>query len=766
MTKKIYNNYFNRLYTNSINNMFACLDSDSDGSYDEYNKTNNSKNQKINNYDLDILDNLSKKKSKKELLEESTNVPNRLKKTKNNKIMYNNNNLNDNNTLCDDNVRNLNNLDNKKITEDFFVEIKKKNKKTKLNNDILENEKKITNDNHNGNKNQIETNETKKIINDKNQIKINEMEKVASEINLLTETKKVLDNKNKIDVTNTVNTETSKKVREKKNTNIKKKKEFDDIVNNDKQNNFTTLFSGDVEISVMGKKLINESSIVINTNTKYLLAGDNGCGKSTLMEYLFNKLKDSHDILKIEQDVKISSNDQTIRDYILCAHLELYQKHKRMAELELFEELNDEEQEEYKILSEYVCSNGWDTYDAKSKKILSGLGFKDPEKKVVLLSGGWRMRLSLGRALLYEPSILFLDEPTNGLDINAVIWLEDYLSLYDKTILMITHDISFSDSIINVVWQIDNPDGTGTKLYTSRGNYSKSQRFLEDLRKEADKKYEKLEKKIIEMRKKGTPKKDVDEFIKKENTPRPIKKNKVLIKFEDVNVNMGMRNIIELKNVSFGYNVNNTDNINNYLLSNVDFAINLKSRIIIVGENGMGKTTLFKLCTNQILPNVGEIIKDDRINVAHYHQLLVDHLPLELTAIEYLQTLNSSLSEDMCRARLGKIGLKKIESLDIPKNKIENLSGGQRVRVALCAIQLSSPSVILLDEVTNDMDVSSIEAIIEGINEFNGAIVLITHNTHLIEAIENYELFEVKNGSLFKFNRDFYEYKKSILTIP
>lgn len=669
---------------------------------------------------------------------ESKKKKNKLNKKQSNKkkLKTNNDFINTENTITD--IVDI--ID----THDDFIETKgkkNKNKSLKSTTPIIIAEK-INITDQTG-----QTNSTKPI--NKNQKLLEEAEEITKQLKI-TNTTNIIDT-----IDTTERTENSKKVREKKSSKDKSNKNFTD---DNKQNNFTTLFADNVEITVMGKKIINESPVVINTNTKYLLAGDNGCGKSTLMEYLFCKLKESsNDILKIEQDVKVSSDNQSIKDFILCAHLELYEKHKRMEELEMFDELNDSDQQEYEILSEYVCSNGWDTYEAKAKKILNGLGFRDIEKKVILLSGGWRMRLSLGRALLYEPSILFLDEPTNGLDINAVIWLEDYLSSYDKTIVMITHDISFSDSIVNVVWRIDNPDATGTKLYTSRGTYVNSQKLLDDLRTEAEKKYEKLEKKIIEMRKKSTPKKDVDEYIKKENVPRPIKKNKVSIKFEDINNNMGMRNIIELRNVSFGY-----DNNKNYLLSNIDFAINLKSRIIIVGENGMGKTTLFKLCTGQITPSSGEIIKDDRINVAHYHQLLVDHLPLEMTAIEYLQSLNDTLSEDMCRARLGKIGLKKIENLDIPKNKIEDLSGGQRVRVALCAIQLYSPSVILLDEVTNDMDVSSIEAIIEGINEFNGAIVLITHNTHLIEAIENYELFEVKNGSMFKFKGDFDEYKNSI----
>jgi ATP-binding cassette subfamily F protein 3 len=134
-----------------------------------------------------------------------------------------------------------------------------------------------------------------------------------------------------------------------------------------------------------------------------------------------------------------------------------------------------------------------------------------------------------------------------------------------------------------------------------------------------------------------------------------------------------------------------------------------------------------------------------------------------MTAIEYMQSLNSELSEDQCRARLGRIGLKKIDNLDIPKNLIKNLSGGQKCRLSFAVIQLWSPSIILLDEPTNNLDITSIEALITAINEFNGAIIIITHDTHLIESIKNYELLEVKSGKLIKFNGDFDEYKDTIL---
>lgn len=524
----------------------------------------------------------------------------------------------------------------------------------------------------------------------------------------------------------------------------------------DKNKNFVTLFADNVEITVSGKKLINESNIVINSETKYFLMGNNGCGKTTLMKYLYEKLSDK-DILMIDQDVQIESTEQTIKEFILCADVELYQKHKQLVELEKFEELTDELQELYTTLSEYVYSKNWDRYEAKSNQILNGLGFNDPNKKIALLSGGWRMRLALGRALLYEPNILFLDESNNHCDLWACIWLIDYLKTYSKTIVMITHQIGFINELAEYIWYIGDPECTGAKLYTIKGKYHNLLQFQEQTKKEMTQKYEKLQKKLTEMRKKTVTKAEIDDVIKKANAPKPPKEYSVSIKFEEVSSQFGLKNIIELKNVSFGY-----DNSRN-VLNNVELGINLKSRYVVVGDNGAGKTTFFKLCMGQVLHTSGEIVKDDRIRVAHYHQLTVDNLPLEMTAIEYMQSLNTELSEDQCRARLGRIGLKKIDNLDIPKNLIKHLSGGQKCRLAFAVIQLWSPGIILLDEPTNNLDITSIEALIEAINEFNGAIVLITHDTHLIESIINYELLEVKNGKLRRFNGDFDEYKDSVL---
>jgi ATPase subunit of ABC transporter with duplicated ATPase domains len=522
-------------------------------------------------------------------------------------------------------------------------------------------------------------------------------------------------------------------------------------------NNKITLFSDKIEVLINGKKLINESNIVINSKTKYFLMGNNGVGKTTLMNQLYEKIKNI-DILMVEQDIIIDYENQTIEDFILHADIELYKKYTKMTELEQLEELNDEQQEEYNLLSEFVCIKNWDKYVAKSYKILNGLGFKDIKMSVNLLSGGWRMRLALGKAILYEPCILFLDESNNHLDLNAGIWLMDYLGSYPNTLIMITHQIDFINYLADCIWWVGNPECLGTKIYTIHGTYKNLLEFLKQTNKEVTQKYEKTQKKVIEMKKKACSKNEIEDFIIKASCPRPQKEYNVNIKFENINNRFGLKNIIEFRDIIFGYG----DNI---IFDNVDFNINLKSRYIIVGDNGVGKTTLFNLCKKQLDLLHGEIIIDSRINIAHYHQLTIDNIPLNLNSIEYLQSLNNKLSEDEARARLGKIGLKKIENFDIPKNKIGDLSGGQKARLGLCVVQLWNPEIILLDEPTNNLDVVSINALIDGINEYNGAVIIITHDTHLIESIDNYELYQISNKKINKFNGMFEDYKNFIINM-
>jgi len=195
--------------------------------------------------------------------------------------------------------------------------------------------------------------------------------------------------------------------------------------------------------------------------------------------------------------------------------------------------------------------------------------------------------------------------------------------------------------------------------------------------------------------------------------------------------------------------------------------IRMDSRCIICSPNGSGKTTLFKLISGKVSPQDGYIIKDDRLRVGYYNQLITDNLPLNLTPIDYLKSLDGRLDDGKCRAILGKISIKKTEEgYDLPKTLISKLSGGQKLRVSIAGIQMFNPHLLLLDEISSHADIETVEALITAINNFNSGVVLISHDVHLIRNIDNAVLYEVnkEKKDLIKFNGDFDDYVDKIIS--
>ena len=392
-----------------------------------------------------------------------------------------------------------------------------------------------------------------------------------------------------------------------------------------------------------------------------------------------------------------------------------------------------------------------DKYEAESKKILQGLGFMNIDEKVSILSGGWRMRLALGKALLRKPKLLILDEPTNHLDLEAVIWLTEYLTLYKNSLIVITHQIHIINTVSDYVWYIGNPELTGTKVYTIKGDYDSVNRVLTNINKEVCTTYEKYQKRIEELRRKSTPKKEVDEFIKKNNIQRPPIAYTVNINFEEIE-ELNNINLYDLQEIKYYYEEKKI------IFDDLNIRIKPKSRIILVGKNGVGKTTLFKLLSKKIVPINGTIISDDRVRIGYYNQQIVDNLPLNLTPIEYIKQLNDKYDTNECRKILGKLGIKKHELIDLPSTKINDLSGGQKARVSLASIQILKPHLLLMDEPTNHLDIETIEGLVRGLNEYNGAIIIITHDMYLIESLNNIDIYELKNRKISKFNGEFEDY--------
>jgi ATP-binding cassette subfamily F protein 1 len=499
-------------------------------------------------------------------------------------------------------------------------------------------------------------------------------------------------------------------------------------------------------IKLGAKTIIDESELIVNSGVRYGLVGPNGCGKSTVLNYIIEHLPEEVPAYKVDQHITFDSEDQTVLDFMLRANSTIYETNRRVTNLEQIpeEELTDQKLDELNDLYSTDAYSEYEKYVGESKKILKGLGITNYDVPVNTYSGGWRMRLAIAKALIIKPKVLVMDEPTNHLDLNAVIWLGRYLSTYNQTLIIVSHQIEFINQSTNIIWTIANPDFTVPKLYSVKSNYDRLQQTLSDIKKSAVTAYEKFEKEVEKQKKKSTPKTVVEKYIKENAVPRPPKPYEVKISFPEVR-SIGNKKAIKFDKVSFGYPDAEL------LITESDFSIGMGDRYVIVGPNGVGKTTLFKLCMGELTPTSGDIIVDSRIRIGYYNQQVIETLPLELTPIQYLQSLDAELDIQQCRYLLGRIGLKKIDNADPCLIPIDKLSGGQKARVSFCAIQARSPHIILFDEPTNHLDIESIEGLIQGINEFDGGVIMITHDTHLISNVENYQLLQFKNKDVSIF---------------
>ena len=512
-------------------------------------------------------------------------------------------------------------------------------------------------------------------------------------------------------------------------------------------------------LSIEGNKLFDDTNLYIN-NTKYGLIGKNGTGKSTLLRALYDKkfkINENISIFYVEQEI-LNSNISAVQA-VLQADLKNLELLKIEQELltRLDDDENDEDNnllEELNKISNELSLNDIDLLEPKARKILYGLGFNSEmqDRNVNKFSGGWQMRISLARGLFMNPKVLLLDEPTNHLDLNAVIWLTNYLSQWKNSLIIISHDQYFLNNVCDNIILLENK-----KLLYYNCIYDKYKKMYYQNKKKEILRWEKYQKKIKNLKKKGKYDKKKDKeyrIVKNDNgnilISRPEKEYKVVFNFNDAYNIKG--NIIEMKNITFGYN-------ENILFENVNFGVNINSRIVIVGENGIGKSTFMKLLINKLEACNGEIIINSKSRIGVYNQHFMDSLPLDNNSIDYLLELSENkLKYQEVRNLLGKFGLKgKSQILEMNK-----LSGGQKARVVFTSLYIINPNMIFLDEPTNNLDIESVEALIDAINNYEGGIVIITHDIKLIDQTEC-DIYICKDKNINKFDGDIDDYQKLFL---
>jgi len=499
-----------------------------------------------------------------------------------------------------------------------------------------------------------------------------------------------------------------------------------------------TIYINDFNLSVFGKVLLDNSKLSLSKGCIYGLVGKNGSGKTSLLKKIVELKQESDNIIKIDTlyvSQEIELDDRNPVEYILDSDFK-----KRNCENELNkinEYLDNEIGDEYIINKQQELTNIlslWNIDIEKNNviKILYGLGFSESDliKPSILFSGGWQMRISLARALYLKPNLLLLDEPTNHLDLEAIIWLSNYLLEWENTLIVISHNIGFLNEITDYILNIEN-----NKLVQYKGNYSTFKTLYNLKYSTNEKEWDNYNKKLKDMRKKNTDKNKINEFIEKNNISKPEKPYIVNISF--LNQPKFNSNIITLDNVNFSYD-------NNTILKNIDINLNMESKIILVGPNGSGKSTIVKLMMNEIEPNDGMIYINKQARIGYYSQQFEKNLPFDKTATEYLESIipkeliKNNITESV-RSYLGQL---KIEPIYHNK-KISELSGGQKAKVSIIKLIFSKPHLLILDEPTNHLDIESVEGLINGLCNFDGGILLITHETELIEKL---------NGEIYFIN--------------
>ncbi len=496
-------------------------------------------------------------------------------------------------------------------------------------------------------------------------------------------------------------------------------------------------------ISINSKKLFDNSPLSLSIGNVYGLIGKNGSGKTTLLNHIrANKIPVNEKLFLLYLEQILESTDNNPINILLQSGGSMFKIKKRMDELEKIMELQEENMqdinsndndiyEEYSELEEKIREEGYneDKEIAKVKSILNGLGFDSEmmEKPFDQFSGGWKMRISLAKCLYLDPDVLLLDEPTNHLDIEAVTWLGNYLEENNKNkiILIVSHNIGFLNKVCTNILNIEN-----FKIVSYHGNYTA---FKETVKKKIinqEKEWTKVEKQIKKLSKKEEKEKLIKEK-EKEGIKKPERPYEVKFEFSDKYSNLEeTNNIISFRDVKFSIGEKE-------LFTELNFGIYPDSRICLIGKNGIGKSSLFKLIKGEYESSNGIIVKDNSVKIGYFHQHFETFLDNEKTPVEFLEDLvpHDLLTGNKMQTVRKYLGNLKLEP-KFHNTKIGNLSGGQKARVAFVYLIFQQPNFLLLDEPTNHLDIETIEALIDALNNFNGGFIVITHESELIDNLE------------------------------
>jgi len=512
----------------------------------------------------------------------------------------------------------------------------------------------------------------------------------------------------------------------------------------------------DLTYRIAGRVLFEDVNAHLPRGHHVGLVGRNGTGKSTLFKLILKEVQADQGSVLVQKGARVGIvaqevpvGTQTPLEFVLEGDQE---RHQLLQELEA-------SGDPMRLADVHHRLNEIDAYSAPARaaKILVGLGFSEPEQHQPLssYSGGWRMRVALAAALFSEPDLLLLDEPTNHLDLESVAWLEGFLKSYPHTLVIISHDRHVLNNVVDRIYHLHDK-----KISLYMGNYD----FYEKTRREqmliqqaAQTKQQAARSHIQSF---------VDRFRAKASKARQVQSRiKMLERFEPLSMlrdDPALRlkfpqaedlapPLMTLNKVSAGYE-------DKVILKDLNQRIDQEDRIALLGSNGNGKSTFAKLVAGAISPLSGELYRSEKLNVAYFHQHQIEALHVKETAFQHLSPLMKDSRPDQVRARLGQFGFAQ-EKADV---MVEKLSGGEKARLNFALISAKKPQLLILDEPTNHLDVETRDALVVAINDFAGAVILITHDWHLLELTVD-RLWLVANQKVEPFDGDLEDYRRFIL---
>lgn len=529
-----------------------------------------------------------------------------------------------------------------------------------------------------------------------------------------------------------------------------------------------------LSISFQGEFLFSDVTFMLNGGNRVGIIGKNGAGKSTLLKILSGELSPDTGTISTDKETKIGYLKQDI-DFVQGRSVlqEAYQAFDEIIKIEkeidsinkLLAQRTDYESDEYNILisklndytHHYEILGGY-SYKGDTEKILSGLGFKREDfiKLTDSFSGGWRMRIELAKLLLQKNDVLLLDEPTNHLDIESIIWFENFLKNYSGAVAIISHDKMFLDNVTNRTIEI-----VGGRIYDYPKPYSA---FLE-LRKEMieqqistqknqEKMIQQTEKLIDKFRAKATKASMAQSLIKKldkiERIEVDVQDNSVMSVQFPVSKQPG-KVVLEIDNVSKKYG-------DKTILKNINLLVERGSKIAFVGQNGQGKTTLAKMIINEI-PFDGIIKKGHNVEIGYFAQNQAHYLDKEAIILDIMNNAANDTNRTKVRDILGAFLFRG----DDVEKKVKVLSGGERNRLALAKMLLSSFNVLVMDEPTNHLDIASKNVLKQALQLFEGTLIIVSHDRDFLQGLTE-KVYEFKDQNIREYlgDIDFYLQQREV----